>query len=123
VDEIEDHKVSSFSFKDQICLMDLLVCCLVVMAPIKIAICSESELHNYVIQEWLCCRYIRAPGVLIRVPVGGRVELADGSRYQCCGADSYSNRNIAGSDWMAGWVTGYWTGCVKKCRIGERVKN
>jgi hypothetical protein len=80
----------------------------------KIAVCSESELHNYVTQEWLCCRYIRTPGVLIRVPVGGRVELADGSRYQCCGADSYSTRNNAGSDWMAGWVTGYLAECGKK---------
>ena len=115
VDEIEDHKDSSFSFKDLVCLLDLLVCCRIVMVPITIAVCSESELHNYVTQEWLCCRYIRAPGVLIRVPVGGCVELADGSCYQCCGADSYSNRSIAGSDWMAGWVTGYWAGCVKKC--------
>jgi hypothetical protein len=79
----------------------------------KIAVCSESELHNNVMQKWLCCRYIRAPGVLIRVPVGGRVELADGSRYQCCGAGSYSNRNNAGSYWMAGWVIGYLAECVK----------
>ena len=107
VDEIEDHKVSSFSFKDLIFLMNPLVCCLILMPPIKIAVCSESELHNYVTQEWLCCRYIRAPGVLIRVPVGGRVDLAEGSSYQRCGADSYSNRYNAGSDWMAGCVTGY----------------
>jgi len=89
----------------------------------NIAVSSESELHNYVTQEWLCCRYIRAPGVLIRVPVGGRVELAEGSRYQCCGTDSYSNRNNAGSDCMADWVTGYLAECVKKCRIVEGVKN
>jgi len=103
--------------------MNLLVGCLIVTPPIKIAVSSESELHNQVTQGWLCCRYIRAPGILIRVPVGGRVELADGSRYQCCGADSYSNRNNTGSDWMAGWVTGYLAECVKKCRISERVKN
>jgi hypothetical protein len=86
--------------------MNLLVGCLIVMPPIKIAVSSESGFHNYVTKEWLCCRYIRAPGVLIRVPVGGGVELADGSRYQCCGADCYRNRNNAGSDWMADWVTG-----------------
>jgi len=95
-------------------LMNLLVCYLIVMPPIKIAVSSESELHNYVMHEWLCCRYIRAPGVLIRVPVGGRVELADGSCYQCCGADSYSNCNNAGNDWMAGWVIGYLAECVKE---------
>jgi len=93
------------------------------MPPIKIVVSSESEFNNYVTKEWLCCRYIRAPGVLIRVPVGGRVELAEGSRYQCCGADSYSNRNHAGRDWIVGWVTGYLAECVKKCQIGERVKN